>query len=61
MNLRYPEVQDIPSAPVSTSHVTQGRVEYESTIPQGTDKGLDLWEACGPQNWLYKILGKSHE
>ena len=28
------------------SHVTQGKVEYESMIPQGTDEGLDLWEAC---------------
>jgi hypothetical protein len=26
-------------------HVTQGRAEYESTIPRGTDGGLDLWEA----------------
>jgi len=25
--------------------VTQGRVEYEPTIPRGTDGGLDLWEA----------------
>ena len=25
--------------------MTQGRVEYESTIPRGTDMGLDLWEA----------------
>jgi len=25
--------------------VTQGKVEYEYTIPQGTDDGLDLWEA----------------
>ena len=25
--------------------MTQGRVEYESTIPQSTDEGLDLWEA----------------
>ena len=25
--------------------MTQGRAEYESTIPQGTDEGLDLWEA----------------
>jgi len=26
--------------------VTQGRVEYESTTPRGTDEGLDLREAC---------------
>jgi len=24
--------------------MAQGRVEYESPIPQGTDEGLDLWE-----------------
>jgi len=35
----------MPSATVTASHVTQGRVEYESTIPQSTDDGLDLWEA----------------
>jgi len=27
------------------SHVTQGKVEYESMIPRGTEEGLDLWEA----------------
>jgi len=37
--------QLIPSTTVTASHVTQGRVEYKSTIPQGMDKGLDLWEA----------------
>jgi len=37
--------QGVLSTTVTTSHVTQGRVEYKSTIPQGTDKGLDLWEA----------------
>ena len=25
--------------------MTQGRVDYESMIPRGTDEGLDLWEA----------------
>jgi len=30
---------------VTASHVTQGRAEYESTIPRGTDEVLDLWEA----------------
>jgi hypothetical protein len=25
--------------------MTQGRVEYESTIPRGTDEGSDSWEA----------------
>jgi hypothetical protein len=25
--------------------MTQGKVEYESTVPWGTDEGLDLWEA----------------
>jgi len=37
--------QGVPSTTVTASHVTQGRVQYESTIPRGTDKGLDLWEA----------------
>jgi hypothetical protein len=37
--------QGIPSTHVTTTHVTQGRAEYESTIPRGTDEGLDLWEA----------------
>jgi len=37
--------EGIHSTTVTASHVTQGRVEYESTIPQGTDEGLDLWEA----------------
>ena len=34
--------KDIPSTTVTTS---QGRAGYESTIPQSTDEGLDLWEA----------------
>jgi len=37
--------QGIPSTTVTAYHMTQGRVEYESTIPRGTDEGLDLWEA----------------
>jgi len=37
--------QGIPSTTVTASRVTQGRVEYESMIPRGMDKGLDLWEA----------------
>ena len=37
--------QGTPSTTVTTSHLTQGRVEYESTIPPSTDEGLDLWEA----------------
>jgi len=41
--------------------MTQGRVEYKSMIPRGTDEGLDLWEAFVSQNRLYKILGKPHE
>ena len=28
----------------TTTHVTQGREEYDSMIPQGTDQGLDLWQ-----------------
>jgi len=35
----------MPSTTVTVSHVTQGRVEYKSTIPRGRDEGLDLWEA----------------
>jgi len=35
----------MPSTTVTASHVTQGRVEYESTIPRGRDEVLDLWEA----------------
>jgi len=38
--------QGVPSTTVTASHVTQGRAEYESTIPQCTDEGLDLWEAA---------------
>jgi hypothetical protein len=34
----------IPFTLVTTSHMTQGRVEYESTTPRSLDKGLDLWE-----------------
>jgi hypothetical protein len=37
--------QGIPSTTVTASHVTQGRVQYETTIPRGTDEGLDLWDA----------------
>jgi len=36
--------QGIPSTLVTTSHMTQGRVECESTITGGTGKRLDLWE-----------------
>jgi len=42
----------MPSTTVAVSHVTQGRVEYESTIPRGTDEGLDLWEAAMDYNVL---------
>ena len=44
--------QGIPSTHVTTSHMTKGRVEYESTIPQGMDEGLDLWEA---KYWLQDL------
>jgi hypothetical protein len=37
--------QGMPCTTVTASHVTQGRVEYESTIPRGTEGVLDLWEA----------------
>jgi len=43
--------QRIPSTPVTASHVNLGRLEYESTIPQGTNKGLDLWEASAVSMW----------
>jgi hypothetical protein len=36
--------QGIPSTPATASHMTQGRVEYESTTPWSSDEGLDLWE-----------------
>jgi len=42
--------------------VTQGRVEYESTIPQITDEGLDLWEATRvkvPSGFCFRQQGKS--
>jgi hypothetical protein len=35
----------MPSTTVTPSHVNQGKVEYESTVPWDADKGLDLWEA----------------
>ena len=35
----------MPSPPVTASHMTQSKAEYESAIPRGTDEGLDLWEA----------------
>jgi len=37
--------QGTPSTTVTASHVTQGRTEYECTIPRGTDEELDLWKA----------------
>jgi len=37
--------QGVASTTVTTSHMTQGTAEYESTIPRGIDEGLDLWEA----------------
>jgi len=53
--------QGMPSITVTASHMSQGRVEYEFTIPQGTDEGLDLWEAlsCGIVQcfqWILKFL-----
>jgi len=35
--------------------MTQGTIEYESIIPQGTDKGLDLWEAVS-----YRLFSSTH-
>jgi hypothetical protein len=47
----------MPSTTVTAFHVTQGRVEYESTIPQGTDKGLDLREESSKVSFAYmKII-----
>jgi len=37
--------QGITSTNFATSHVTQGRAEYESMTPRGTEEGLDLCEA----------------
>ena len=34
--------QGVPSTTVTAFHMTQGRVEYESTIPRSTDDRLDL-------------------
>jgi len=34
--------------------VTQGRVEYESTILRGTDDGFDLWETDAVLNRRYR-------
>jgi len=42
--------QGVPSTTVTTSHVTQGSVEFKSTIPRSADKGLDLWEAYTVHN-----------
>jgi len=42
----------MPSTLVTASHVTQGRAEYESTILQGMDEGLDLWEG---KYWLQEL------
>jgi hypothetical protein len=36
--------QAVPFTTVTASHVTQGRLEYKSMIPRGTDEGLDLRE-----------------
>jgi hypothetical protein len=44
--------QGIPFTPVTTSHVTQGRVVYESTTPWSSDEGLDLWEAYTWEIWF---------
>jgi len=54
--------QGVPSATVTGSHVTQGRVEYESTIPQVMDEGLDLWEAISrdSNNCKLKVHYKSY-
>ena len=43
----------VTSTPVTASHMTQGRVEYESMIPRGMDKGLDLWEAKSDVHLTY--------
>ena len=37
--------QGIPFTTVTASHVTQGRVEYESTLPRDMDGVLVLWQA----------------
>jgi len=44
----------MPFTTVTAPHVTQGRVEYESTIHRSTDEGFDLWEA-------QQILRNQHE
>jgi hypothetical protein len=49
----------ISSTPVTASHVTQGRVEYESTTPRGTDKGFDLWVAVCIVTAMDRATGQS--
>jgi hypothetical protein len=49
--------QGMPCTSVTASHVTQGRVEHESMIPQGTDEGLDLWET---KYWLQNLKERDH-
>jgi hypothetical protein len=47
----------IPSTPVTTTHVTQRIVQYESITPRSSDEGLDLWEAsqrCNKSDELYQ-------
>ena len=46
----------MPSTTVTTSHLTQGRVEYESTIPRSTDEGLDVWEALDTRRVLVCVV-----
>ena len=42
--------QGTPSTIVNASHMTQGRAEYESTIPLGNSEGLDLRQANNNNN-----------
>jgi len=49
--------QGIPSTLVTASHMIQGRVEYESTIAQGTEEGLDLWDV---KYWLQDLKERDH-
>jgi len=52
----------MPSTNVAASRVTQGTVEYKSTIPRSMIEGLDLWEAivertlCDLEKAFYHIL-----
>jgi len=48
--------QGIPSTTVTASHVTQGRVEFESTIPQVRKRGWIYGRLVDKETWVYDDL-----